>query len=127
MPMQTDFEIALANRPGAAAEVGEALGTAGVNIDGMCAHASGGGEGVMHLLVSDDPASARAALEGLGVEIANERRVFVISCPDRPGELGRLLRRVAAADLNLVILYLTTQGRLVIGAEDIESVTGLLS
>ena len=126
MPMQTDFEIALANRPGAAADVGEALGVAGVNIDGLCAHASGG-EGVMHLLVEDDPASARSALEGLGVVIAAERRVFVISCPDRPGELGRLLRRVAEADLNLVVLYLTTLGRLVIGAEDIEGVTGLLS
>jgi hypothetical protein len=126
MPMQTDFEIALANRPGAAAEVGEALGVAGVNIEGLCAHTSGG-EGVMHLLVEDDPAAARRALEGLGVVIATERRVFVISCPDRPGELGRLLRRVAEADLNLVVLYLTTLGRLVIGAEDIESVTGLLS
>jgi hypothetical protein len=81
----------------------------------------------MHILVSDEPAAARSALEALGVAIAAERRVFVISCPDRPGELGRLLRRVAAADLNLVILYLTTRGRLVIGAEDIESVTGLLS
>jgi len=126
MPMQTDFEIALANRPGAAAEVGEALGVAGVNIEGMCAHASGG-EGVMHILVGEEPAAARSALERLGVVIAAERRVFVISCPDRPGELGRLLRRVAAADLNLVILYLTTLGGLVIGAEDIESVTGLLT
>jgi hypothetical protein len=126
MPMETDFEIALADRPGAAAEVGEALGVAGVNIEGLCAHASGG-EGVMHILVGDDPAAARAALEGLGVVIAAERHVFVISCPDRPGEFGRLLRRVAEADLNLTVLYLTTLGSLVIGAEDIESVTGLLS
>ena len=126
MPMETDFEIALANRPGAAAEVGEALGAAGVNIEGMCAHASGG-EGVMHILVGHDPEAARSALERSGVTVAAERGVFVIACPDRPGELGRLLRRVAAADLNLTVLYLTTTGRLVIGAEDIETVTGLLS
>jgi hypothetical protein len=126
MAVQTDFEIALANRPGAAAEVGEALGAAGMNIEGMCAHATSG-EGVMHILVEDDAAAARAALESAGLHIAAERRVFVSPCPDRPGELGRLLRRIAAADLNLIILYLTTKGRLVVAAEDIESVTGLLS
>jgi hypothetical protein len=126
MAVQTDLEIPLANRPGAAAEVGEALGAAGMNIEGMCAHASSG-EGVMHILVEGDPAAARSALQNAGLPIAAERRVFVSPCPDRPGELGRLLRRIAAADLNLIILYLTTQGRLVIAAEDIEGITGLLS
>jgi len=126
MAVQTDFEISLPNRPGAAAEVGEALGAAGINIDGMCAHASGG-EGVMHILLESDAGPGRAALQESGLHIVNERRVFVSPCPNRPGEMGRLLRRIAAADLNLVVLYLTYQGRLVIGAEDIESVTGLLS
>lgn len=126
MALQTDFEIILANRPGAAAEVGEALGAASINIEGVCAHGTAG-EGILHLLVDGDPAEARAALEGAGLRIAAERRVFVSPCPDRPGELGGLLRRIAAADLNLVVLYLTTQGRLVIGAEDIDSVTGVLS
>lgn len=126
MALQTDFEIILANRPGAAAEVGEALGAANVNIEGVCAHGTGG-EGVLHLLIDGDPGGPRAALEAAGVRIAAERRVFVSPCPDRPGELGALLRRIAAADLNLVVLYLTTQGRLVIGAEDIDSVTGVLS
>jgi hypothetical protein len=106
--------------------VGEALGAARINIEGMCAHASSG-EGVMHILVEDDLAAARAALQTAGLHIAAERRVFVSPCPDRPGELGRLLRRIAAADLNLIILYLTTNGRLVLAAEDIEGVTGLLS
>jgi hypothetical protein len=126
MAVQTDFEISLPNRPGAAAEVGEALGAAGVNIEGMCAHATSG-EGVMHILLEGDADAARSALGESGLRIVAERRVFVSPCPNRPGELGRLLRRIAAADLNLVVLYLTTQGRLVIGAEDIESVTGLLS
>jgi hypothetical protein len=126
MALETDFEITLSNRPGAAAEVGEALGAAGINIEGACAHGRGG-EGVIHVLIEGDPAPAREALAARGLKVAAERHVVVVSCADTPGELGRILRRIAVADVNLVALYLTTNGRIVIAAEEPEHITGILT
>src|SRR5213079_2847347 len=61
--MPKDLTIVLQDRPGELARLGEATGSTGVNIQGMCAM-TGEGRGVIHLLFSDDQASrARHALE----------------------------------------------------------------
>ena len=57
-----DLAIALENRPGALAQMGEALGRAGVSIEGGGAWVVGG-EGIAHFLFHDGMA-ARQALEG---------------------------------------------------------------
>jgi hypothetical protein len=41
--------------------------------------------------------------------------------------MGRLLHVLADADVNCDLLYLDARGRLVIGAEDMEEVSHLLS
>jgi hypothetical protein len=56
-----DLAIALDNRPGALAEMGEALGKAGVSVEGGGAFVVNG-EGVAHFLFADG-AAARKALE----------------------------------------------------------------
>src|SRR5258708_27558579 len=110
MPMQTDFMVVLEDRPGMVARVGEALGRAGVNLEGVCALISEG-MGVLHVLLPDGRVDdARAALESDGLEIRTVRSVWVEQCPDRPGELGRLMRRLAAADVNFDIIYMSTPG-----------------
>jgi hypothetical protein len=106
--------------------VGEALGAAGINIEGACAHGRGG-EGVIHVLVHGEAAPARAALAAAGMNVTAERTAAVVPCADQPGELGRILRRVAVADVNLVAVYLGTSGRLVIVAEQPEHITGILT
>jgi hypothetical protein len=118
--MPKDLTIALEDRPGIVAELGEALGGAGVNIEGFCGYASGG-RGIVHLLV-DDAAAARGALEGTGIEVQDERDVVVVDVEDRPGALGVIARRIANADVSLDLAYLGTNTRLVLGAEDLESV-----
>jgi hypothetical protein len=55
-----DLAIALENRPGVLAELGEALGRAGVSIEGGGAWVVDG-QGVAHLLF-EDGAAARQAL-----------------------------------------------------------------
>src|ERR1700731_4803893 len=70
MAVMTDLEVHLADRPGTAAEVGEALGAAGVNIEGVCGHGGSDG-GVIHMLVTD-AAGARAALDGAGIRVNAE-------------------------------------------------------
>jgi hypothetical protein len=127
MAIQTDVTVVLEDRPGMVARVGEALGGAGINIQGVCALTSRG-EGLIHVLVDDGQAdAAEGALEQAGLRVHTIRDVWVEQCPDRPGEIGRLMRRLAAEDINLDLVYLTTTGRLVIGAENLDRITGLLS
>lgn len=127
MPMQTDFMVVLEDRPGMVARVGEAMGRAGVNVEGVCALISEG-MGILHVLLPDGEVdAARAALDSDGLEIGTVRSVWVEQCPDRPGEMGRLMRRLASADVNCDLIYLTTTGRIVIGAEDLDRVSASLT
>jgi hypothetical protein len=118
--MATNLTIELGDKPGILAELGEALGGASINIEGFCGYASGG-RGTLHLLV-DDPAAARSALDGRGIAVQGERDVVVVDVEDRPGALGVIARRIASAGVSLNLAYLATNTRLVLGADDLESV-----
>lgn len=116
--MAKDLTIILEDRPGALAAMGQALGKAGVNMEG-----SGGfvfeGKGVLHILV-EDAAAARRALQGAGIEVRGERDVLVLDIPDRPGELGKAARRMADAGVNIDLVYLNTKGKVVFGVDNME-------
>ncbi len=116
--MAWDITITLENRPGTLAAVGEALGKAGINIQGMCGFPCGG-EGLLHVLV-EDPAAARHAVEEAGLELRAEREVLVLGVEDRLGELGAIARRVANAGVNVDLVYLTCDMRVVLGVDDLE-------
>src|SRR5215510_7218532 len=95
-----DLTIDLENRPGALAEMGEALGGAGVSIEGGGAWVVGGG-GIAHFLVADG-AAARQALERARIQVVAERDVVVLRLrQDMPGQLGLLTRRMAEAGVNI--------------------------
>ena len=70
-----DLTIAVKNRPGALAEMGEALARAGVSIEGGGAWVVDG-KGVAHF-VFEDGATARRALEAAGILAVEERDVLV--------------------------------------------------
>lgn len=116
--MATDLTIMIHDRPGAAADVADALGRAEVNIEGVCCIPSDG-YGELHLVVAD-AARARAALHQAGVKVTDEREVLLIDVEDRPGVLADVTRSVADAGVNLTTLYLATNNRLVVGAEDLD-------
>jgi hypothetical protein len=115
--MAVDLTVNVEDAPGALARVAEALGKAGLNIDGICG--VGGGQGIIHVLV-EDGAAARAALEGAGLEIDSERHALVVDIEDKPGELGEITRRVGDAGVNLSACYLATRTRLVVVADETE-------
>jgi hypothetical protein len=117
--MATDLTVALEDRPGSLAELGEALGAAGINIDGV-AGIQAGGQGLIHLLVEDGEA-ASGALRAAGFEPGEAREVLVVNCADRPGELGAVSRKVADAGVNVTLVYLATGTRLVLGVDDPEA------
>jgi hypothetical protein len=122
--MPTDFTISLSHRPGTLASAAAALGSAGVNIEGACAFVCDG-QGVFHVLVSDAE-SARRALIDAGFDILAERGAVLASVEDRPGAAAALLRRIADAGLSIDLLYLTMDGRLVLGGEDVAGIRGAL-
>jgi hypothetical protein len=117
--MAKDIVVTLENRPGQLASVGEALGGAGVNIEGICVEP----QGEHHILVSDSE-SARGALEGAGITVGDERDVLVVDVEDRPGVLGETCRRLAEAGVNIEVAYLATGTRLVLGVDDMEKARG---
>lgn len=122
--MATDLTVILENRPGTLAQAAEALGSAGINIDGSCGFPCEG-VGIFHILVQDG-AAGRSALEGAGLKIRAEREVLVLDIEDKPGALGETCRRIADAGANIDLQYLATNTRVVIGADDIEKARGAI-
>ena len=84
-----DLAIHLENRPGALAEMGEALGNAGVSVEGGGAFLFRG-EAIAHFLF-EDATAARKALEEKGITVLEDREVLVQKLKqDQPGQLGNL-------------------------------------
>ena len=116
--MSKDLTLILENRLGELAKVGEALGRAGVNIDGICGMTVEG-RGIVHVLVQD-AVKARRALEANHIQVSGELEVLVLEVEDRPSVLGNIARRLANAEVNIQLAYLATSTRLVIGVDDLE-------
>ena len=99
-----DLSIALENRPGALAEMGEALGRAGVSIEGGGVFVANG-TAVAHFLF-EDATAARAALEAAGIRVLAEHEVLMQRLrQDEPGQLGKAARRMADAGVNIEVQY----------------------
>lgn len=120
--MAMDLTVILENRPGTIADLGETLGKAGINMDGGCGFPCEG-KGVIHILV-EDAAAARRALEGAGFEVSGERQVLLVEAEDRPGEMGRITRRIANAGVNIDLAYTSNSGQLVLGVDNLEKARG---
>ena len=113
-----DLAIALENRPGALAEMGEALGRAGVSLEGGGAWVLGG-VGIAHFLVEDGTA-ARNVLEAAGIRVLEEREVIVQRLrQDVPGQLGLLTRQMAEAGVNIEVLYSDHDHQLILVVDDV--------
>jgi hypothetical protein len=123
--MAKDLQVELEDRPGTLAQLGEALGRAGVNIEGFCA-VPVQGKGRIHLVV-EDAAAARRALEGAGIRVVGERDVLVVDVVDQPGTLGSVARKLADAGVNIDWAYLATRTRLVLACSDLDRARSALS
>lgn len=124
--MATDLTVYVDDHPGELARVGEVLGAAGVNVGGMCAVVSGGGQAEVHLLI-DDMTAAFGALADAGIDVVNEQEVVVIEVTDRPGELGTITRKLGDAGVNITLAYLATNTRLVLAADNLATAKSVLA
>ena len=113
-----DLTIELENRPGALARLGEALGRAGISIEGggVFVH---NGTGVAHFLFADGIA-ARKALEEAGIRVVADREVIVQRLKqDEPGQLGKISRRMAQAGVNIEVMYSDHDHQLILVVDDL--------
>jgi hypothetical protein len=122
--MAIDLVIDIENTPGALAQVAAAISDAGVNI--AAATCVGPGERAeLHILVPHAEA-VKHALAISHVAVTREREVVVVDVEDRPGVLADLARKIANAGVNLDLVYVATQNRVVFGAEDLPALRAAL-
>jgi hypothetical protein len=118
-----DLSVTLDDQPGKLADLGDATGNAGINIEGMCA-TTAGGKGEIHIAV-EDAAATREALEGAGMEVSGERDVLVTEVEDKPGTMAEVARKLGDAGVNIELAYTTFGGvKIVLGVDDIDKAKG---
>ena len=123
--MAVDLVIDIENAPGALAKVATAISDAGVNV--AAATCMGTGERAeLHILVKHAEAARHALATSHDVTITREREVVVVEVEDCPGVLADLTRKVAAAGVDLDLVYVATRNRVVFGAPDIEALRAAL-
>jgi hypothetical protein len=122
--MAVDLVIDIENTPGALAEVATAISDAGVNV--AAATCIGPAERAeLHILVPHAEA-VKHALAISHVAVSREREVVVVEVEDRPGVLADLTRQIAKAGVNLDLVYIATQNRVVFGAPDLDALRAAL-
>jgi hypothetical protein len=125
--MATDLTVVVDDRAGQLAHLGEALGDAGVNIEGFCATTQDG-IGIVHVLV-ENAMLAQNALILADLKVEGEADAIVVDLTDdadRPGALGRVAGKVANAGVNISVAYLATRNRGVLVTSDNEKARATL-
>jgi len=123
--MAFDLVIDIDNEPGSLARVAAAISDAGVNIAAATC-TKPGDRAELHILVKHAEA-ARHALAISHLAVDREREVVVVDVEDRPGVLADLTRRIAAAGVDLDLVYIATRNRVVFGAPDLEALRAALA
>ena len=98
--------------------MGEALGQAGVSVEGGGVFVSGG-VGVAHFLFVDGHA-ARRALEAADIRVLAVNEVVALRLrQDEPGQLGTIARRMAEAGVNIEVQYSDHDHQLILVVDDV--------
>jgi len=106
--MLEEITVIVDDRPGILAEIGELLGSAGVNIETLCA-STHDDQGVIHFVVDDGEEGAEILVSN-GFKVEGSRPVLTVTIDDRPGELGRYCRKLADAGVNISAAYIAKRG-----------------
>ena len=114
-----DVTMQLSHTPGALAQMGEALGEAGISIEGGGAFAVDG-TGVAHFLFEDGSAAV-AALASVGITVTACKPVVVLKLRQEvPGQLGAITRCMSEAGINIEVLYSDHAHQLILVVDDYE-------
>lgn len=114
-----DLEFHLENRPGALAELGEAMARAGIPFEGGGVF-SHGGTAIAHFLFNDGGAATRAAKDA-GIKVAMIRKPIIRKLKQgTPGQLDAISRALAEAGINILVQYSDHHNQLILVCDDEE-------
>jgi hypothetical protein len=99
MAIQRELTVQLANSPGTLGRVAQVLGNERINMLAMLVD----GSGALRMVV-DNPLHAAGALRELHYQV-DERDVLYATVPNEPGSLGRVVKMLAEAGINLDYAY----------------------
>jgi len=123
--MAMDLVIEVDNRPGALASIAAAISDAGVNL--AAATCVGMGERAeLHILVPHAEAARHALAITHQAVVTREREVVVVDVEDRPGALADLARIVSEAGVDIDLVYVATNNRVVFGSHDLAGLKAAL-
>ena len=110
----------------AVAEIWDVLGAAGITMEASCTFPSSEGRNVRVVVRDEDAALGRQALLNAGFGAIEQHEVLIADLEVAPGGLGRLARRVSDAGAKLTTLYMATGDRVVISADDLDTLRTVL-
>ncbi len=95
------------NEVGIVAAVAEMLGNIGVNIEAISAHESNN-QAILRL-VTNDVETTKKALARLPNLSVSDSDILVVKLHNRPGELGKLTRKLSDRGINLESVYIVSR------------------
>ena len=119
-----DLIIEVENEPGALANVAGAISDAGVNIS-AATFLGGGDRAELHVLVPHAEA-ARHSLSTGHLGVTREREVAVVDIDDRPGALADLASKIGNAGVDLDLVFVATNNRIVLGSTHMDELRNVL-
>jgi len=98
-----EFDVYVQDKPGELARVCEILGSSGVNIKAIASERASSRSIVR--IVTDDETTTASSLSRNGIKY-DLRDVMVVGLADRPGELGKVARKLARSMVNVDSIYI---------------------
>ena len=95
------------NEVGILAAIAESLGNIGVNIEAISAHESNN-QAILRLVTSDVE-TTKKALARLPNITVSDSDILVVKLHNKPGELGKLTRKLADQGVNLESVYIVSR------------------
>jgi len=99
----TELTIVAKDRVGLLADVSDALGKEGINIEFVSVETTAN-TAIVHLKVGNSPA-AKKCLTAAGFRVVDKHNLL-LRLKDRPGELAKVSRKLADAGINIKNVYI---------------------
>ncbi|HIH18657.1 TPA: ACT domain-containing protein [Candidatus Micrarchaeota archaeon] len=102
-----EITIMTENRVGALAEICEILGNRGINIESISAQGLGE-SGLIRVVTGDATTAAKALSNRKGFSVRTGD-ILIVKVNDEPGELGKIARKLARAEIDIESMYLLSR------------------
>lgn len=105
--LMKEITVIAGNDVGSLALVAETLGSVGVNIEAISAYGAEG-KAVFRVITNDVATAVKSLSKIPGVQV-READAIVFKMINRPGELGKIARKLANRGVNLESLYIVSR------------------